>query len=959
MEERIKSIYKSYEKNEPMKLFFEKYFEKRNIIFENIYNILESNANEEENRKIQEIINQENIEDFDKIQLIKGIKTENFIKNFTRNYKPEQLQKYNLGLIVPPYTDIIKLVFYGTKEELKNYKIDENNKDEYSDEKNNKKSENLEEKNENKEKEKEKEETTENKKEELNHYIFLMYIDFIAKIKINEDEEWICNPDYAIYLIYIKKNLKNPHPDSKNEDESSYYLSDDSNIEHFVFITNNKYKEKKKILEIKADLNISNIYKDIVNKNDSYEEYINNYLQGINSKEINIKKYINNQIVSYFEKLNKYEGVKNIIFQEENILNGFYKIISLNDLYYNEFLRFFYLDLKIFNEIKNTNEKRKYLSYYIARLYNCNTEFEKDFENFVNENLKNVKDKNFINILIDKIIDENRNLIKNNEETPFYIIIDNIDTYENYKILERLMNHDYDVLKNTYIYGVINIDEVFGQEKFMKVYNKKITERGFYVHYLNSNNSDIINNNDHNLNKFFKDIGNSIKILKDFLLLIYFKKYVNEYTDFDYNILMNYIKYIKLIIKEDNNNFLYINDIEFKNEEIKNLFIKNYKDILMHYLNNKNDNFIRDLFSDVNSIFFEKQIILDILLDKIKSNKERNFKELKVHLIYNMDLDLSKIDFSQYKDKDIIIIQDSKTGEIYDFGIIVNNCVKLYQVSTIKTKEDLIRLDKKLIEFDCDYMKNKYLNKFGDYNNFSFGIITSTSTFNNYSKLLEEKKNISNAPYNLMKEYCLKNNYELFIYDLFKQKIYKEDETNKLIECDLYNFNVKNELNIPKLKKIYAQNPKKISMKTFKKENFIKKLKDTELFDGLDDNMNSINVIGKFEYKDALLNIEEIEEDNYFIYISGNTKDKKNLEIFKYGKETDIYEVEEKKRIFYEFNKIKEDKEDKKVNENKKNIEKKENKITLSKNGSEILLFNIGKEIKFLGKKRKIDLTGM
>ena len=922
-EKKIDSIINSYESNEPMKLFFEKFYEKRNIIFEHIYNALKHNDNkkeEEENKMIQEIINQKNVEDFDKIQMIKKLKTNNYIKNFEKNYKPEQLQKYNLGLIATSYPNRISLVFYGDMEELKNYKIDEINKDECSNEKHNKKSENLLDKNGN---------------EEKKDILVLMDIEFITKIKINEDEEWICNSEYAIYLIYIEKNLTNPHPYPEKDDDSSYSITDEVDIKHFVFITNNKYNREKKILEIKAELNISNIYNDIKKKDTTYKEYIDKYLNVIEPEEIDIKDYYDNKIALYFETLNKYTNIKTIIFQDENILNGFYKIIFLNELYYYGKLRFLYLDLKILNEIKNKNEKRKYLSYYIARVYNCYTKFKDDFENFVNENLKEVNDKNFINNLIDKMLDKNNNLIENNnEKTPFYIIIDNIDTDEDYKIIERLM--DYDEIKNTYIYGILNIDTTFGQKQFMKLYNKKITERGFYVHYLNSNNSELVNKKDYNLIDFFKDIGKNINILKDFLKLIYFKKYFNENVNNDNNFLMKYIKYIKLIITEDNNNCLSIDDIEFKNEEIKIKFIKHYKDILISYLNKKNDKIIEDLFSELNSVFFEKQIILDILLDKIKSDKERNFKELNVHTIYCMDLDLEKIDFNQYKEKDIIIIQDSQTGEVYDFGIIVNNKVKLYQVSTNKSKKDLIRLDKNKIEFDCNYMKNKYLKNFGNYSNFSFGIITSTLTYNNYSKLLGEKKDISNTPYYLMKEHCRKNNYELFIYDLIKQKIYKENNSNKLIEYDLYKFNNENELKIPKLKEIYTKSPKKISMKRFKKENFIQKLKNTNLFSGLDinENMNSLNVVGKFDYKNELLNIGEIEEENYFIYISGNKKDKQ-YEILKHGQETLVKEIKEKDWISYKKNE--------------------DNEITLNKNNSEILLFNIGKEITFLGKKRKIE----
>jgi len=198
----------------------------------------------------------------------------------------------------------------------------------------------------------------------------------------------------------------------------------------------------------------------------------------------------------------------------------------LNNLYYKENIRFLYLDLNILNQINNTNEKRKYLSYYIARIYNCNTEFKTDFEAFINENLKNIREKNFIDNFIDKIIEENNYLIENKDEmTPFYIIIDNINTQENFDVMEKLL--DNDEYKNTYFYGIINIDTKFGKSKFLKLYNKKCYERGklgYYVRYLYSNKISFINTKLDNINNFFKEIGSNINILKDFIQLIYFKE---------------------------------------------------------------------------------------------------------------------------------------------------------------------------------------------------------------------------------------------------------------------------------------------------------------------------------------------------------------------------------------------------------------------------------------------------
>ena len=111
-------------------------------------------------------------------------------------------------------------------------------------------------------------------------------------------------------------------------------------------------------------------------------EYVKYSLKNINIEDDDLRNYENNEIFSYFETLDYYRTLKNVIFQDENVVNSFYKIILLNNLYYGGKIRFFYLDLNILNNLKSSNDKKKYLSYYIARLYNCNTEFKDDFEAF-------------------------------------------------------------------------------------------------------------------------------------------------------------------------------------------------------------------------------------------------------------------------------------------------------------------------------------------------------------------------------------------------------------------------------------------------------------------------------------------------------------------------------------------------------------------------------------------------
>jgi len=934
MEEINKDSAKKNANNKFIKLFFDKFSKERNEIFQYMYDLLEANNLEDEKEKekelIQNIIKSEKINNKNKINTIKKIKKQKYLKNIEANYKPDELGKYNLGLIYEKLYPIIKLVYYKNNENfINNNNIEDDNA-------NNSKACN---KNEKKDKEK-------------NEIIILFNIDFITKIKIKEDEEWICNSEYALYLFDNIYKLKNPHPSISDDDEfsddSSYSLTEKLDIDHFVLITNNK--KKKNVIEIEANLNISTIYEEIKKKKHSFynNEYIKYSIPDLDIKDLEQENFEVNEIYSYFTDLYNYQFPKIIIFQDKNDLNSFQKLVLLNSQYLDEKIRFLYLDLNILNNIKNTNEKRNYLSYYIARIFDCYDEFKSDFETFVNENLKNIRDKYFINNFIDKIIEKNNKIMEKND-TPFYLIIDNIECETNFHVVEKLLNTEE--TGNIRVYGIINIDTNFGKNKFIELKNKKINERGkngYYVRYLYSNNCERIKID--NLDKFLKDIGNNINAFKDFIQLIYYKEYINECSYIDNNFLMKYIQYLKLIIEEKDQNCLYIQDIQFKNEEIKNKFILNYKNILLSYLNSNNDEIISQLFSDVNGIFFEKQIILDILLNKIKNDHHKNFKELNVHSIYCMNLDINKIDINEYKKSNIIIIQDNKTGEIYDFGIIVDNSIKLYQVSNKKTKEDLEHLNRNLIEVDCGFMNKKCLNKIGDYKNFNFGIITSMKVFNEYLNLMNQKKEleiqnknnlieqinnkITKTSYYLMKDYCQKNNYELLIYDLNQKKVYVENDLNNLTEYDLYNFQENKKLNIPNLDNVFELCPNKLSIKNIKKNEFIKKLNDTKFFSGLenDENKKSLDIVGKFDYNNQLLNIEEINADNYCIYISGKkyNEKNKNLEIVKYKKETKANEISEGGRILC-----------------------KDNNLNINKKKSEVILFHLEGKIKFIGNKRE------
>ena len=1007
--------------NHNIEFFFKNYSNKRNEIFEYINSIVQKESFEE--NEIRKIIEEkrENFKDLkSKINKIKFLTINNFKKNLEshfRNINNENksnskyketedifLKKnYNLGLKLNKRPFCLILMYYENINELSNKENVKNiNEKKDNNDTNIKKKENN-------------YQEDSNIENNMESPLCLFNIDFLTKIKICEEEEWICNATYAFYLINKEKKLKNPklkcidnfensynsnsdiseninnknNSDNSNSDisenfnsknnsdnsdnsndsynsseyknsgnqdnkdksdspeksNSSYSLKENIDIEHLVFITNNKYKNGKKIIELVADLNISDIYYDIKsNINPNYQnEFIKMSYPGVdNVQEMNLSEYINNEIYSFFNNLLEFKKEKALIFQDENNKSSFDKFVSLNYLYMQNLIRFLYLDLNIINSIKKTIKKRKYLSYFCARIYNSRKNFKKDFELFIKENLEDIREDNFIENFIKRIIAKNDNMIeKENEFIPFYIIIDNINSAANFKVLEKIRNYQYKNPIN--IFGFVNIDSLFGQQLFISLYNKKYSERNFYIKYLFSANEN--KNLEKNINSFFKDLGKNIIILKDFIQLLYFKDYISECDKIDYEFMMKYIKYIKLNIKEDCDNCLTISDINFKTEEIRNKFIKNYRDILIQYLNiNNNNNKIIDenienLFLEANGIFFEKQIILDVLLDKIKNQNINNliFQELKVQSIYCMRLNNKNIDINIYKDKNIIITQNSRTGEIYDFGIIVNDTVKLYQISINKPEKNLKKLDRILIEVDAQYMNTKVLNKIGNYKKFNFGLIVSKSAFEQYLKLKNENKSkkINTNPYYLMKKYCNMNKYEFLIYDLNENKFYEEGNSNQLIEYKkFYEFIPDKKLNIYKLENIFSLKPTKNSIKYVKKEKIIKILNKSNLFTKIDDkNEKSLNIIGKFKYKEEFLNIDNIVEDNFCLFISHKHRKKnKSSNIFKY-KNKSIYNKIDGKKI------INEDYSDK--------------EIKMPKRNTNIILLNFEKDIKFLNIKRK------
>jgi len=97
---------------------------------------------------------------------------------------------------------------------------------------------------------------------------------------------------------------------------------------------------------------------------------------------------------------------------------------------------------------------------------------------------------------------------------------------------------------------------------------------------------------------------------------LHFEEFKNESDEIDFKLLFKYRKYINLEINKDDDDLLYINKVDFKNEEIKTIFKNNYKELYLYFLNNEDA--MKEIFGEKNGIFFEKQLILDILTEMKK-----------------------------------------------------------------------------------------------------------------------------------------------------------------------------------------------------------------------------------------------------------------------------------------------------------------------------------------------------
>ena len=689
-------------------------------------------------------------------------------------------------------------------------------------------------------------------------------ISCLRKIRFEEQYEWICNPNYLLYFQYFILKYEKPTRiksiDEKNEEKEKNTIDSFSKAnellknENFIYIMDggvNNVDFNKLFEKGSKEFNLSkdNIFeyldyneKDPKQIVDSQYIYNNNYIDVIN---FSFQSNFTNLIYS---------------FQNGNYFFEF-NLINILNYFQTKKYRFLYLNINKINKIfYNKYLFKKYLGYWISKLFRDideNKNNKINYLNFINDLMDSIfKNKQkYLEIILDKLnnkflkpyekdVDNRFNLRDN-----ILVILNNINVLDiqwiekmkfgNLQILFIFnIQNNFDIFQ-FYYYEPYKLKKIFLENEDEIIYKDPIEENINENFYLIFQSKDEYEKTKKELiNRILESFKNNVDKLLNIVYIWNSSKLLNQIKKEDdsitnlkmnlgissvLNILKPFCPIINFYVSVQDNVKFNIDDIKFKEKFFYDFLKEIYKSTMVKYLNNN----LNELdLNDMKGPLLEKDIILSILTGQIKEGKYNDFlifKEIKVPSIYC--LNKSELnDYEDNKNNNVIIIQESKTAELYDFAFKINkkgkNHMKLGQISIFKDMDDLLRLNQESIILDIiNFELNKEKLNLGKIDSYSFVIITSINVFNEYKNLNENKQ--INHTFFRMKEHCKKNNFELYIYDYFENIMYIYKEDNDDIEiCNEFFENI-NKINLydkeSDLYKFIECSKKKLSLKLTKK----------------------------------------------------------------------------------------------------------------------------------------------
>lgn len=759
-------------------------------------------------------------------------------------------------------------------------------------------------------------------------------IDYLLQINLIDKKEWVCNSYYGLYLIYIIEKFTKAYP---KLDENSNSKIKEKTIENFndfdmaisYGITNFKdfnYELDFDLFLKDAKYHSSN---DLIEKS-QFKEFLNLEY----SKNNKGGKEFQSLFYTIFRK--PFPTLLTYIFANEYDLNNKTIINSLNNCYFSSNDRFLYLDINYIDNIKTNNDLKAYFSYWIIKVF-----LKQNYKSYkeICKNIMKIISLNNIEKLIEYVIRYN-DTIYGSSQNKLFIVLNNVD--EKYHNIINNIKKNMEFNYNFYIIAICNINRDYNLNLFFQLYGDNTSN--LYI-IEDSQNPKEVKYKNKDINKLFnenKDLNSFCDLVKLFNFNYYMRynfdklKIIKE----DIFFLKRYFKFINLIC-ENNNGEINIINLKFKNKSIENKFLAHYQNCATHFINSEKH--LKMILGNTDGCFFEAALILDILTERIGHNIIKDlldFEKMKVKSIFGFQFN-KDFKSDKYKEKNLLITQESLVGEIFDFAILINEnnniLMKLIQVSTNKSKEDLERLDSAIIKLHCINIQNEFKKKGIYINNFSFLIITSKIAYNKYL----DNKNL-NSGYKLMDEFCKRQNYELIIYDIVERKLQIE-KGNKLEDYqNLYKFENKTSLVLPDYNNFFKLEPKFMSTKNVNQ----KYCEHLGQYLAQNNSNNYPKIIGKIKYNTKLID-ENIEDEGIGLLISGVIKSKieiKNKQII-YKKNKDRIKSEIK--IFKEKNKTyiyEKNKEKKQIDEIQK--------LPKYFSKAHAILIKLNKNTNLLGKKR-------
>lgn len=701
----------------------------------------------------------------------------------------------------------------------------------------------------------------------------ILYFDEIKIINIFDEknvahEEYIYSVYYLKYIIYNIYEMKNPKfsndEDSLNSESSAISITDD-NISRFVSF--------KSIYESKH-LNIN--YEDIIKckriKNFKAEEKKQDKyffkLIGLDKFE-NKENILTDNIIKLAAIDELIVGFKNLetetlIFHNENDFLPLNVISNFDILYEMNKYRYAYID---FNILKNVNHKER-LEYFFYCLITLFSLEHSSFIDFFENQIENLLTKNYecLSVVIPLIIKYiKNNFLKkengNNEKGSiefkkdvYYIIFNDVDNQDYYNIIKNII--DECDLKNNFKFLVIfPLNNNFACENFFDCISNN--HQIFFANYKNFNEDEQYIEEKLVENVYSEE--KKEKFLYDMLRIYNFEKIYNN-NNYPVLFLKDYIEYIN--IKFDNTKQK-ISKIAFKNKSIQKYFDDIYEKLL-RYIKIKQEHKYKNIKKQQDHFDLEKLIISTIISDK------KNFKELKVNSIFGLQ-EIKKQANVNYKYINYIIQQECLTAEVFDFGLKITiqdkTYLKLYQVTSSKSEEDLERLCLERIKVYISYIVKKLKKEeLGEIDGVSFGIITFTEIH-------------GGTDYFKLKNFCKTHNYEFILFDLDKSSFkIRENHIYKDYDTELFNFNDAYNLNISKFEEIIRVkenipiemlSTRHVKGRDEKKEDESAQLKYNQYTGNKE---IKIKRVSKLEYYGEFNDIKNLDED-YFIYYYSKDKE--------------------------------------------------------------------------------------